>query len=47
MSSIFDRNGLLQSISTVSGLNSRSHSDSFSRFGNIGSLLSSLFGFLM
>lgn len=47
MSSIFDRNGTLQSLSTVAGMNTHSHSNSFSRFGAIGSLVKSLFSMFM
>ena len=47
MDNIFERNGTLQSLSTIAGMNSHSHSSSFSRFGAIGSLVKSLFSLFM
>lgn len=43
MDNIFERNGTLQALNTVAGMNSHSHSSSFSRFGAIGSLVKTLF----
>ena len=44
---IFDRNGTIQSLSQLAGMNTHSHSDSFSKFGAIGSLVKSLFSMFL